>query len=154
MPLFGAALAAPNKGTTVLFWFRSLSTVLIPTENRRVQGRFMTFVWFSSTFQGIFNFERTFKVSPLNSSTFQACANPVVTTIVCGWFVFGLCFDMQYFVLSSFLFLSSFWRRDSWLIYFYCLVDFIRLLSFSDSSSWCRWLVCGLWLWHFVFILM
>ena len=37
VPLFGAAFAAPNKDTTVLFCFRSLSTVLIPTENRIIQ---------------------------------------------------------------------------------------------------------------------
>ena len=34
MPLFGAAFAAPNKGTTILYLFRSLSTVLSSTENR------------------------------------------------------------------------------------------------------------------------
>ena len=28
VPLFGAASAAPNKGTTISYWFRSLSTVL------------------------------------------------------------------------------------------------------------------------------
>ena len=32
MPLFGAAYAALNKGTTILYRFRSLSTVLSPTE--------------------------------------------------------------------------------------------------------------------------
>ena len=31
LPLFGAANAAPNKGTTILYWFRSLLTVLSPT---------------------------------------------------------------------------------------------------------------------------
>ena len=61
VPLFGAAFAAPNKGTTVLFWFRSLSTELIPTENRRIQGLFKAFAWFSSTFQSIFNFQGLFK---------------------------------------------------------------------------------------------
>ena len=40
MPLFGAAFAAPNKGTTILHWLRSLSTVLSPTENSRIQGLF------------------------------------------------------------------------------------------------------------------
>ena len=38
VPLFGAAFAAPNKGTTNSYWFRSLSTVLDSTENRRIQG--------------------------------------------------------------------------------------------------------------------
>ena len=37
MPLFGAASAAPNKGTTISYRFRSLSTVLSPAENRRNQ---------------------------------------------------------------------------------------------------------------------
>ena len=37
---YGAAYAAPNKGTTILYWFRSLSTVLSPTENSRIQGLF------------------------------------------------------------------------------------------------------------------
>ena len=32
MPLFGATYAAPNIGTTILYGFRSLSTVLSPTE--------------------------------------------------------------------------------------------------------------------------
>ena len=34
--LFGAA----NKGITILYWFRSLSTVLSPTENSRIHGIF------------------------------------------------------------------------------------------------------------------
>ena len=42
VPLFGAAFAAQNKGTTILYWFRSLSTVLSFTENR-VQGLFKAF---------------------------------------------------------------------------------------------------------------
>ena len=61
VPLFGAANAAPNTGTTVLFWFRSLSTELIPTENIRIQGLFKAFAWFPSTFQGKFNFQGVFK---------------------------------------------------------------------------------------------
>ena len=43
VPLFGAASAAPNKGTTILYWFRSLSTVLSSTENIRIQGFFKAF---------------------------------------------------------------------------------------------------------------
>ena len=38
VPLFGAVFAAPNKGTTILYSFRSLSTVLSSTENKRIQG--------------------------------------------------------------------------------------------------------------------
>ena len=40
VPLFGAAFAAPNKGTTILYRLRSLSTVLSPTENSRIQVLF------------------------------------------------------------------------------------------------------------------
>ena len=61
VPLFGAAFAAPNEGTTILYLFRSLSTVLSSTENKRVQGLFNAFERFSSTFQGRFNFQRFFK---------------------------------------------------------------------------------------------
>ena len=43
LPLFGAAFAAPNKGTTILYSFRSLSIVLSCTENRRIQGLFKAF---------------------------------------------------------------------------------------------------------------
>ena len=39
-----------------------------------IQGLLKAFECFSSTFQGKFNL-RTFQESPLNSSTFQACAN-------------------------------------------------------------------------------
>ena len=61
VPLFGAAFAAPNKGTTILYWFRYLSKVLSPTENRRIHGLFKAFEWFSSTFQGRFNLQGLFK---------------------------------------------------------------------------------------------
>ena len=61
VPLFGAAFAAPNRGTTSLYWFKSLPTVLSSTENRRIQGLFKAFEWFSSTFQGRFNVQGLFK---------------------------------------------------------------------------------------------
>ena len=41
--IFGAAFAAPNNGTTILYSFRSLSIVLSSTENRRFQGLFKAF---------------------------------------------------------------------------------------------------------------
>ena len=43
VPLFGAAFAAPNKGTATLYGLGSLPTVLSPTENRRIQGLFKPF---------------------------------------------------------------------------------------------------------------
>ena len=61
VPSFGAVLAAPNKGTTILYWFRSLSTVLSSKENIRIQGRFKAFEWFSSTYQSRLNFQGLFK---------------------------------------------------------------------------------------------
>ena len=51
----------------------SPQTVLNPTINGKIQGLFNAFECFSSTFQGKFNFQD----SPVYSSTFQACANPV-----------------------------------------------------------------------------
>ena len=53
--------AAPNKGTTILDWFRSLSTVLSPTENIRILKTFQGFWVISSTSQGRFNFQGLFK---------------------------------------------------------------------------------------------
>ena len=38
VPLFGAVYTAPNKGTTILYWFRS--PMDHPTENRKIQGLF------------------------------------------------------------------------------------------------------------------
>ena len=43
VPLFGAAFAAPNKGTIILYRFRSHSTMLSSTENRRIHGLFKAF---------------------------------------------------------------------------------------------------------------
>ena len=40
VPVFGAAYAAPNIGTAILFLFRSLLIVLSPTENSRIQRLF------------------------------------------------------------------------------------------------------------------
>ena len=52
--------AAPNKGT-ILYWLRTPSTVLNPSENRKIQGLFKAFEWFSCTFQGRFDFQGFFK---------------------------------------------------------------------------------------------
>ena len=64
VPLFGAEFAALNKGTTILYWFRSLSTGLSPTENRRFQGLFKAFECFYSIFQGKFDLQGLFKKAP------------------------------------------------------------------------------------------
>ena len=49
VPIFGAAYAASNTGTTILYLFRSLSTVLSPTENSRIEGLFKALERFSRT---------------------------------------------------------------------------------------------------------
>ena len=82
MPLFGAAYTAPNKGTTILYGFRSPKTVLNLPVNGRFQGLIKAFECFSSSFHGRFIFSRTFQDSHVNSSTFQACANPGTVTTV------------------------------------------------------------------------
>ena len=57
VPLFGAAYAAPNKSTTILYRFRSPKTVLNP----HVKGEIQDFSRPLSTFQGKFNFHGLFK---------------------------------------------------------------------------------------------
>ena len=57
VPLFGAAYAAPNKGYTILYGFRSRKTVLNPPVNGTIQGLFKAFECLSRTFQGKFNFQ-------------------------------------------------------------------------------------------------
>ena len=61
VPLFGAAYATPNKGTTILYRLRSPKTVLNPPVNGKIQGLFQAFEHFSSKFQGKFNFQGLFK---------------------------------------------------------------------------------------------
>ena len=75
MPIFGAAYAAPNKGTTILYWFRSLSTVLSPTENSRIQGLFKAFEWFSSTFKSDLIF-KDFLKKPSKFKYFSSLCEP------------------------------------------------------------------------------
>ena len=61
MPLFGAAYAAPNKGTLILYCFRSPKALLNTPINGKIQGLFKAFEHFSSTFQGNFYFQGLFK---------------------------------------------------------------------------------------------
>ena len=78
VPLFGAAYAAPNKGTTILYWFRPPKTVLNPLGNGKIQGLFNAFVCFSSTFQGKFYFQGPFKTVMY----IQVLFKPVRTLII------------------------------------------------------------------------
>ena len=61
VPSFGAEYAAPNKGTTILYWFRPKKTELNPLANGNIQVLFKAFECFSSTFQGKFYFQGLFK---------------------------------------------------------------------------------------------
>ena len=61
VPLFGAAYAAPNKSTTILYCFRPPKISVNPLANGKIQGLFKVFECFSSTFQGTFYFLGLFK---------------------------------------------------------------------------------------------
>ena len=71
MPLFGAPFAAPNKGRAILS-INSVKSYRKEQNSRSFQGIWVIFQYFSRHIQ----FSRTFQESSLNSSTFQACANP------------------------------------------------------------------------------
>ena len=60
------------------------------------------------------------------------------------------CLSLRYFI-SILVLQSSWWGRESWLLYFICLPGVSRWLS--GSSSRCHRVVCGLWLWYFLIIL-
>ena len=57
VPLFGAAYAAPNKGTTILYWLRPPKQCWILLQ----MVKFKDFECFSSTFQGKILFQGLFK---------------------------------------------------------------------------------------------
>ena len=107
MPIFGAAFAAPNKGTAILYWFRFrlywfrfLSTVLSPTENRRIQGLFKEFEWFSSTFKA----DLVFKDFSRKPSKFEVLFKPVRTQSLrlCLYMYLLLCFwHLKEFILKA-----------------------------------------------------
>ena len=64
----------------------------------------------------------------------------------------GLCFGIHHFM--SFLVLQSSWRgRESWLLCFYCILDFLILQMSCSSSSRCCGLVYSMWSWYSLIIL-
>ena len=75
VPLFGAAYAAPNKGTTILYCFRSPKALLNPPVNGKIQGLFKAFECFQVLFMANLIFKDSSRQSCIR--TFQACANPV-----------------------------------------------------------------------------
>ena len=82
----------------------------------------------------------------------------VICCLVCFPLVMGvLCLSLfccaSLYVISSFA-ISSWRRRESRLLCFYCLTDVLLLQMFCDSSSGFCGLVCGVWLWYFLIILI
>ena len=67
MPLFGAAYAAPNKGTIILHWFRSRKSALNPPVKGKIQGLFRPL----SGFQVIFKANLIFKDFSRQSCVFK-----------------------------------------------------------------------------------
>ena len=67
LPLFGAAYAAPNKGTTILYRFRSPKTLLNPPVNGKIQGLFKAF----ECFQVLFKANLVFKAFIRQSCIFK-----------------------------------------------------------------------------------
>ena len=75
VPLFGAAFAAPSKGTTILYWFKSLSTVLSSTETRRKQDLFKALRDFPVLFKADWIF-KDFSRKPSKFKYFSSLCEP------------------------------------------------------------------------------
>ena len=93
VPLFGAAYAASNKGTAILYRFRSPKTVLNPPVNGKIQEVFKAFECFSSTFQGKFNFQGIFKTALYIQVLFKSVRTLTTIGQTCivilfGWLLF------------------------------------------------------------------
>ena len=100
VPLFGAAYAAPNIGTTILYWFRPLSTVLSPTENSRIQGLLSDFpVLFKADF--IF---KDFARQPSKFKYFSSLCEPFSA----GWFAVCDCVISWSLLLVTKCFVANF----------------------------------------------
>ena len=90
--IFGAAYAAPNKGTTILYLFRSLSTVLQKIVEFKDFSRLL------SDFPVLFKADLIFKDfsrKPSEFKYFQACVNPGL------WFTVSELPSFQAHLLSS-----------------------------------------------------
>ena len=74
--LFGTAYAAPNKGTTILYWYRSPKTVLNPPVNGKIQG-------FLSVFQVLFKAKLIFKDFTRQSCMIIQVLFKPVQTLLC-----------------------------------------------------------------------
>ena len=66
--------------------------------------------------------------------------------------MFGPCFVVLYLVSFQVL-QQSRWRRESWLLYFSCLLNAMWLLSFFASMGWSAMCDCGIsWSYSFSFL--
>ena len=92
MPIFGAAYAAPNIGTTIFILIQVFINSAKSIENSRIQGLFKAFEQFSSTFQGRFNFQGLFK----KALSIQVLSKPVRANPVSH-----LCLDYVLHLLAS-----------------------------------------------------
>ena len=81
VPIFGAAYAASNIGTTILYWLSSISTVLSPTEN----SRFKAFEWFSVLFKAGLIF-KDFSRKPSKFKYFSSLCVPCWTVATDLWY--------------------------------------------------------------------
>ena len=89
--------AAPNKGTTILLWFRSPKTVLNPPVNGKIQGLFKAFECFQVLFEAnlIFkDFSRQSCIFKYFSSLCEPCA---CFFIVCSFFFSKFTFSIIFF---------------------------------------------------------
>ena len=75
MSIFGAAYAAPNKGTTFYTDLGLLSTVLSPTENSRIQGLLRLLSYFSVIFRADLIF-KDFSRKPSKFKYFSSLCEP------------------------------------------------------------------------------
>ena len=113
----------------ILYWFRSLSTVWSSTENRRIQGLFKAFEWFSSTFKSDLIF-MDFSRKPSKFKTFQACANPVYS-----WERYNVHFRLK----MSLLWIILLFPHPCWRLLQFNLTH-ISLASFlSHVGCWACW---------------
>ena len=67
-----------------------------------------------------------------------------VSTVVYSLFAVAPIGVWSLFDFAVLCILSSRWGGESWLLYFYCVLNVMPLLSFVDSSSRCHGLVCSM----------
>ena len=118
--------------------------------------------WTSFVLQQRQNLKRRLRTSKMHLSCPVAlaavCSETVVMLLLIRcWLllplwnsVIALCFVVRNF-MSILVLQSSWWGRESWLLYFVCFPGVSWLLC-GSSSRW-HGFVCSLWLWHFLIIL-